>query len=186
MRKRAKQLGGDRILVLDGYNVLHREPSLKAHFERGLEAARAALVRFCQAWMASRGDVRQFWVVFDGAGYGFDGSGGGANGVRVLYSETGETADERIVALVEELRRYSACTVVSDDREVARQSRALGAEILTVGDFCRVPQARGGSGRQRRRTSEADAQEKELPVEERRRLFDALLQVWEEADAVDP
>ncbi len=163
------------IYVLDGYNVLHRTPAFRAHFARGLQAAREALVRFCAEWIATRRDVAQFWIVFDGAETGSGLGEGAALGVRVVYSVAGESADERIVSLVEELGRFRACTVVSDDREVIRKAGVLGAAVMAVGVFARIPKGRRGRVRKN-----GDGAEKEtaLPEHVRRQITESLKRVW--------
>ena len=124
-----------RIMVLDGYNVIHRLPTLEGHLNRSLQSARTALVGCCKRWLAGRKDVDMFYVVFDGNSEVFGGTGEGAAGVRAVFTGKGETADERILAIVRALDRNQRCTVVSDDRYVRDNARICSSEVLSVDEF---------------------------------------------------
>ena len=43
-------------VILDGYNVIHALPALERQLDRGLEAAREALVSLCRSYQSRRGD----------------------------------------------------------------------------------------------------------------------------------
>jgi predicted RNA-binding protein with PIN domain len=124
-----------RIVVVDGYNVIFRTPGLKGLMERSREQARNALLRRCGAMIAARRDVWRYCVVFDGDSSVFGDSEGAAPGVTAIYSRSGETADDRILQLLDEQPRDCDCVVVTDDAEVAGRSRQRGADVLSVGQF---------------------------------------------------
>lgn len=130
--------GVGRLVILDGYNVIHRHPRLRQTLGQSLAQARQALAVRLAGWRANRRDIACLMIVFDGnpdaapLGREADSAPGG---VQLLYTGRGEKADERIVAIVREWSRRYRCSVITDDREVAGRAKALGAEILPVRDF---------------------------------------------------
>ncbi|HEY3215162.1 MAG TPA: NYN domain-containing protein [Candidatus Eisenbacteria bacterium] len=121
----------DRLIVIDGYNLILRSPALRPGPGRSLQEARDRLVNLL-SWAIGSGDAR-FLVVFDGAEGGGGVSGGGR--VEVRYSKPPEKADDLIRRLVEErIERVERLTVVTSDLEVARHARAMGADVA-LGDL---------------------------------------------------
>src|SRR3989442_765575 len=115
-----------RLIIIDGYNLIHRSPELKPGPDRSLQQARDKLLNLL-AWALGGGDTR-FLVVFDGTeGGGRDSQSGR---VEVRFSRTPEKADDVIRRLVEDrVERDDRVTVVTSDIEVARHARAMGADI---------------------------------------------------------
>lgn len=124
-----------RIMVLDGYNIIHRLPTLEGHLDRSLQAARTALVGYCTRWLSERGDVHAFYIVFDGNSEMYGWPGDGAAGVRAVFTDKGESADDRILSIVKGSGRNQRCTVVSDDRYVRENARICSSEVLSVDEF---------------------------------------------------
>lgn len=148
---REAPMGTRRVVVLDGYNVIHRVPELARHMESSLEAARNALIAICAEWLATRRDVSRFFVVFDGDSAVPGNMSSPHSGIQVLFTPTGETADERILRVVEvcgDQRRY---LVVSDDNYVTRLSGRLDARVMSVSQFFRTVR-----GTRRRRAVRSD------------------------------
>jgi len=116
----------DRLIVLDGYNIVHRSPQLKPGPGRSLREAREKLVNLL-SWMMG-GESARFVVVWDGAeGGGRDERSGR---VEVRFSRPPEKADDLIRRIVEtEVERVDRLTVVTSDLEVARHARAMGADV---------------------------------------------------------
>jgi len=115
-----------RLIIVDGYNVIHRAPLLRPGPDRTLREAREKLVNLL-SWAVGKGDTR-FLVVFDGA------EGVGAeereSRVEVRYSKPPQKADDVIRVLVEEqIENERRVTVVTADLEVARHARAMGADV---------------------------------------------------------
>ncbi len=124
-----------RIMILDAYNILHRNPSWKPLLDQSLEGARETLLNYCRRWMATRKDVWLFVVVFDGnSAFNGDQSSAGP-GVRVMYSASGESADDRILEVVREFGERFDYVVVSDDRYVTGSARQLGAAPMKTKAF---------------------------------------------------
>ena len=142
----------ERLIVVDGYNLILRAPALKPGPNRTLREAREKLVNLL-SWAVGTGDAH-FIVVFDGAEAGgrVDGSGR----VEVRYSKPPENADTLIRRIVEDqIERVDRLTVVSSDLEVARHARAMGADIAMSDLFLASaigPRGEGG-------TDEAEAAE---------------------------
>ena len=116
----------DRLIIVDGYNVIHRSVALRPGPERTLRQAREKLVNLL-SWAVGSGDA-QFLVVFDGAeGVSSEERQGR---VEVRYSRPPKKADDVIRELVEEqMKRIARITVVTADLEVARHARAMGADV---------------------------------------------------------
>ena len=112
--------------LIDGYNVIRRDPELTAAERVSLEAGRAALCR-ALAPMARRGSDA-FTVVFDGAGRG--GEGGAIAGVRVVFSSARENADRVLARLA-----VRGGAVVSNDRDVQRAAVRAGAIAVSADQF---------------------------------------------------
>src|SRR4051794_37402287 len=116
----------DRLIVVDGYNVILRSATLKPGDGRTLRDSREKLVNLL-SWAIGGGEAR-FLVVFDGS----DDRGGteGQGRVEVIYSRPPEKADDLIRKVVEEkIERVDRLTVVTSDLEVARHARAMGADV---------------------------------------------------------
>jgi len=116
----------DRLIIVDGYNVIHRAPELRPGDGRSLRESRQKLLNLL-AWAVGDPEAR-FMVVFDGAEMtGRDDTKGR---VEVRYSRPPEKADDLIRRIVEEqMDRVERLTVVTSDLEVARHARAMGADI---------------------------------------------------------
>jgi len=119
-------LSEQRVIVVDGYNLVHRAPELKPGPGRTLREAREKLVNLL-SWAVGSGEAR-FIVVFDGSNEG--GRDERSSRVEVRFSRPPDKADDLIRRLVEDLvERVERLTVVTADLEVARHARAMGADI---------------------------------------------------------
>ena len=116
----------DRLIIVDGYNLIHRSPLLRPGPERTLRQAREKLVNLL-SWAVGTAETR-FVVIFDGAeGVSSDEREGR---VEVRFSRPPRSADDLIRAMVEDqVDRVDRVTVVTADLEVARHARAMGADI---------------------------------------------------------
>lgn len=115
--------------LIDGYNVIRREPDLRAREAESLEAGRQALVRLV-AELARR-VPDEFVIVFDGARrWGPEGPGGR---VGVMFSRPPETADDVLRRLAAQAREGGV--VVTDDRAVRTAASRAGAVVIGVQAF---------------------------------------------------
>lgn len=160
-------------MIIDGYNVIHRVPHLKTLLNNSLESARTGLFRYCTNWHENRKDIWIFYVVFDGSSNVQGYSHQPALGVRVVYTKTNETADTRILELINERIHDCKITVVSDDNFVKRHSRLLNAKIMSTTEFAGViPKMKNAPHRQ------ANVSEKKLTPSEEKQINDSLRQSW--------
>ena len=147
------------ILILDGYNVIHAAAELERVLDRGLRPAREALLRFCVELLACRKDIEKIVIVFDGSSEVFysDGSGSLSAGLDVIYTETKEEADDRILEYLGNLGRRPSVVVVSNDNYVFNNARAFGARVISVSEFCAL--RRHSPKKARSRTGDSAAAE---------------------------
>ena len=81
--------------LIDGYNVIRREPDLRAREAESLEAGRRALLHLLAR--AHRDPRDEFTVVFDGARVA---GGGPSHGrIRTIFSRPPHTADDELIRL---------------------------------------------------------------------------------------
>jgi predicted RNA-binding protein with PIN domain len=121
----------ERLVVVDGYNLILRTAQLRPEAGRTLRESRAKLLSLL-AWTVD--PSARFLVVFDGAEVrGKDGTQGR---VEVRYSKPPAKADDLIRTLVvERTDRDESVAVVTSDIEVARHARALGADVILADLF---------------------------------------------------
>lgn len=121
-------MSGGHLVVVDGYNLIHRSPDLRPGPDRTLEDSRNKIVNLL-SWAVGAGEAR-FIVVFDGAEGSDEGGHGGSGRVTVRWSKPPMKADDLIRSIVEEqIERVERLTVVTADLEVARHARAMGANV---------------------------------------------------------
>jgi predicted RNA-binding protein with PIN domain len=123
--------------LIDGYNVIRRDPDLRAREAESLQAGRAALLAVLARLASEVSDI--FTVVFDGART--SGGSPSPGRVQVLFSRPPETADDVLRRLAGTLRE--AAVVVTSDRAVQDSARRAGAVTVGAEDFL---EAAGGGG----------------------------------------
>jgi len=116
--------------LVDGYNVVRRDPELRAREAESLEAGRRALLHLLAR--ARRAPQDEFTVVFDGARIS-GGAPPAAGRIRVVFSRPPSTADDELMRLARELR--NGAVVVSSDRKVQDAARRAGSAVLTAEQF---------------------------------------------------
>jgi predicted RNA-binding protein with PIN domain len=162
-----------KVIIVDGYNAIHRSKQLARLLDRSLEAAREGLVVYCAEWRAKRGDVEQFTVVFDGNSSVVGGRILGRPGIKVVYTATGETADERILQIIRPIRDHHRYIVVSDDNDVSGSARAMKMEAMPVARFAGT--LRSGPRTMR---GETDGDDKSLAPAQRDEINRDLRRAW--------
>jgi|SRR5581483_9945641 len=115
--------------LVDGYNVIRRDPGLGAAEAESLEAGRRALLALVGAAARRSGD--RFTVVFDGEPGHRPAAGGGQ--VEVLFSRPPETADGVLRRLARQAGGGAA--VVTSDRAVADAARRAGCAAVAAEAF---------------------------------------------------
>ncbi len=116
----------EKHLLIDGSNILHAWPELRALLKRDRDAARATLSQRVSVLH----DVEQLRVLLV-----FDGRGGelviehplSHATFTHLYTPTGTTADDVIEQIVGNAADAALCLVATDDRAERQTIEALGA-----------------------------------------------------------
>jgi predicted RNA-binding protein with PIN domain len=117
------------ILLVDGYNLIHRVPELRPSLGQGLEAARLALALHVSTWNRTH-RATECVIVFDGDQRYAGAPSQRLSGVRCLFSRASHGGDDKIIELVRAYRGSGAAvTVVSDDNKVSNNGHALGATV---------------------------------------------------------
>jgi len=125
-----------RILV-DGYSLLHNWPELAPGRPRHSERARDELVHVLTRYHDATGTP--VTVFFDGAG-----AFGGApkrqmdTAVEVLFSRTGQTADQMIERAAHRFNAYGETLVVTDDHAERDVVSGLGGAVAGCASFIRM------------------------------------------------
>lgn len=121
-----------KIYLIDGYNLIHRLPDLRAEMARGLEAARRRLESKCLP-LQSLSDVRAVYIIYDGQGEGYQKR---SSKLGVIYTSRKQSADSRILELVRSAEESGdEIIVVSDDREITWHGRGLGARACACAEL---------------------------------------------------
>jgi predicted RNA-binding protein with PIN domain len=123
------------IYILDAYNVLHKMRRFQSALDKSLQSAREALTAQCAALVERRGDIVSIILVFDGRSEFRDLPQKAPKGIRLVFSETNEDADDRIATVLEELPKKPEKMVVSDDNSVRNHARAYGVRSQSVAEF---------------------------------------------------
>jgi uncharacterized protein len=115
-------------IVVDGFNLIRRDRELSGIEQKNFYNAQNVLVERLAQYR--RGTTHRVTVVFDGRrGPNAFRSRGLKNGVEIIYSSQGETADDVIRELA--ARGPRDCTwVATADRDLAHSCRTLGVGVV--------------------------------------------------------
>jgi predicted RNA-binding protein with PIN domain len=128
----AQLLSADATLIVDGYNV-----AKLVWPNRSLEQQRDELIARVEGLAASRQGI-DATIVFDGASVVGAHAIGARRAVRVLFSAEGVTADDVIRDEVDRLPPERAVIVVTNDREIVRDVRQAGANVIPSNAFIAI------------------------------------------------
>ena len=121
------------ILLVDGYNVVHRVPELEKSLDGGLQNARNRLALQVSNWGRAHPGV-ECVIVFDGEYQGAGGREERIAGIRCIFSMRAHGGDAELIRFVRDHKgRKSDITVVSDDNNVGNNCRAHGAVVRPSG-----------------------------------------------------
>ena len=121
-----------RDILVDGYNVIKRDPSFQALSAKRLAAARQLLID--QLASRYRHTPHQVIVVFDGDGASEQSVQD--RRVRIIYSRAGETADSVIARLAASARTVGReVELYSDDGEVRQSVSRQGGSVGSTGQL---------------------------------------------------
>lgn len=116
-------------LLIDGANILHAWPELRALLKRDRAAARSQLVQ--QVSSIHDSEQMRVTLVFDGRGSELIiERPSGQPTFSVLYTPSALTADDLIEQLVAKAADPAACTVATGDRGERETVEASGARVI--------------------------------------------------------
>ena len=119
-----------RALLVDGYNVIHRNPALHGLLRKNLEEAREGLLREL-APLASPDAYDLVMVVFDAArSGGAEPSWEERGGVAVVFTRRLQTADSFIEAAARRMSARGEVVVATSDRILRGVVEGFGARGL--------------------------------------------------------
>jgi predicted RNA-binding protein with PIN domain len=122
-----------RILV-DGYSLLHNWPELAEGAPRHSERARDALVEMLQQYQDACGTP--VTIFFDGQGKrGKRPQNQSAQDVEILFSGTGQTADDLIERAAHRFQDYGEVLVVTDDFAERDTVTGFGSSVASCANF---------------------------------------------------
>jgi predicted RNA-binding protein with PIN domain len=121
-------MSSQRHLIVDGANVLHALPSLRAALKRNKSEARTQLTRML---MPIHDAGNRVTVVFDGRGDQLVIERPTESmALSVVFSPASMTADDVIEQMVGNAEDAAQCSVATDDQAERQTVTALGAEAL--------------------------------------------------------
>jgi len=124
-------------ILIDGYSLLHNWPELAAGAPRYSERARDALIDMLQQYQDSCGTP--VTVFFDGQRARYTKPAKAASHVvEVLYSTSGQTADDLIERAAHRFQDYGEVLVVTDDFAERDTVFASGASVASCANFIRM------------------------------------------------
>ena len=127
-----------RILV-DGYSLLHNWPELAEGSPRHSESARDALVEMLTHYQDATGTP--VTVFFDGRGNRRTKPKNESTGaIEVLFSSSGQTADDLIERAAHRFQAYGEILVVTDDRAERDIVGGFGGSVATCANFIHLIQ----------------------------------------------
>jgi len=125
-----------RILV-DGYSLLHNWPELAEGAPRHSERARDALVEMLQQYQDACGTP--VTIFFDGQGAKRTRpKNQSSHAVEVLFSSSGQTADDLIERAAHRFQDYGEVLVVTDDFAERDTVSGFGGSVASCGNFIRM------------------------------------------------
>ncbi|HEX7654002.1 MAG TPA: NYN domain-containing protein [Verrucomicrobiae bacterium] len=121
-------------ILIDGYSLLHNWPELAEGAPRYSEAARDALVELLQQYQDASGTP--LTVFFDGRGSRkMKPKNQSTNSVEVLFSQSGQTADDLIERAAVRFQAYGEVLVVTDDFAERDTVTGFGGSTASCGNF---------------------------------------------------
>ena len=124
-----------RILV-DGYSLLHHWPDLAPGKPRYSAAAREELIRILTMYQDACGTP--VTVIFDGGGPKKKAKDSGEGAVEVLYSTSGQTADQMIERVAHRMQPYGEILAVTDDHAERDTVISMGGLASSCQNFIKT------------------------------------------------
>lgn len=128
-----------KVLIVDGYNAIHKIPEIDALLDESLEEARKAITDLAREYQRRDGGIAEVYVVFDGK---TEYNGLFLNKPSQVFSKTGE-GDRKIIRLAQGKSNQFHVIVASDDNYVGNSARAAGATVIRIAEFYMVAGKKG-------------------------------------------
>lgn len=127
-------VGYEKHLLVDGSNILHAWPELRALLPRDRDTARARLSQMLS--VIHDAEQVRLTLVFDGRGSDLVVEcPGGQQTFAHVYTPAGTTADDIIEQLVGKAADPAVCMVATDDRAERQTTEATGAAGLSAAEL---------------------------------------------------
>ncbi|MCD4814705.1 NYN domain-containing protein [bacterium] len=128
-------------VIVDGFNIIRRDNELSRIEQINFLGAQDTLVQKMAAYR--RGTSNKVTIVYDGANSENSfRQNSQKNGINVIYSAQGETADDVIVDMVaRDAHQRSRYLVVTADRDLGSACRRHGVVVLPPEELLRKSQA---------------------------------------------
>jgi predicted RNA-binding protein with PIN domain len=125
-----------QLYLFDGYNVINKIPELKLFFPKELQRARESLVDYIACRRARLGPGSEITVVFDARKGSHDlMRQQTVRGIKLLFAEPGQEADDLIISEVRHKHQDQRITVVTDDNRIGNNIRVYHAVLLSVSQY---------------------------------------------------
>ncbi|MFP4040721.1 MAG: NYN domain-containing protein [Desulfosudaceae bacterium] len=119
-------------IIIDGYNLIRQSAELSILDRRDMQSGREALLKMLSAYRSLK--PHKITVIFDGAAApAYYQRRDRANGVSVVFSAPGQTADSLIKNMAAQKRERAL--VVSSDRDISRFAERQGAAVVGSLEF---------------------------------------------------
>jgi len=142
-------------LIIDGYNLIRQSDTFRRLDARKLEQGREALLARLVAYQKVRN--HPITVVFDGwGGFNLDSTIQRHQGIVVIYTGKGETADDWIKRTIEKMQ-YGA--VITSDRDIGRYAERVGIAAIPSRLFERRMEAALAGGQNEIEPDEEEGEE---------------------------
>jgi predicted RNA-binding protein with PIN domain len=120
-------------ILIDGYSLLHSWPELAEGAPRHSETARDALVELLQQYQDACGTP--VTIFFDGRGSRRKPKNESGTAVEVLFSSSGQTADDLIERAAHRFQPYGEVLAVTDDFAVRDTVGGFNGSVASCGNF---------------------------------------------------
>ena len=133
-------------LIIDGYNATHKIAVLAQYAGRGDETERKALVDFLTGWRTLRLFPGDITIIFDSRNAAYSTTKT-CQGIRCIFATSRQDADEKIKAMIRDMKDPKGVTVITDDNNIANSCRAHGAIVEKPQAYFRLPSKKGSAGK---------------------------------------
>ena len=120
--------------VIDGYNIINSSHFIHSRVNKKIKDQRSALLELIKIKGLTGSARNKVILVFDGYAHSGFRLNEASLDIKVIFSEE-ETADERIMEIIQGAANPSSIVAVSDDNQIRFFARAQKAQVLGVEEF---------------------------------------------------